>query len=125
MIAWLLEGEVAPGDTIQFEWIVQVDPAYQGVLVNWLRITTEAELEDRLSEPTAEVIETLGRLSGDIVVLGVAGKMGPTLARMARRASDAAGVPRRVIGVARYDTSAAVDCTTYIIIPRRAWPLGV
>jgi nucleoside-diphosphate-sugar epimerase len=65
-------------------------------------IETEAQLETWLSEPTAEVIETLGRLSGDLVLLGVAGKMGPTLARMAKRASDAAGVRRRVIGVARF-----------------------
>ncbi|HKB06310.1 MAG TPA: NAD-dependent epimerase/dehydratase family protein [Gemmataceae bacterium] len=65
-------------------------------------IRTEAELDDRLSEPTPEVVATLGRLAGDIIVLGIAGKMGPTLARMARRASDAAGVRRRVIGVARF-----------------------
>ena len=44
----------------------------------------------------------MGRLEGDLMVLGVGGKIGPTLARMARRASDAAGVPRRVIGVARF-----------------------
>src|SRR5205814_3110230 len=42
------------------------------------------------------------RLEGDLLVLGVAGKMGPSLARMARRASDAAGVDRRIIGVARF-----------------------
>lgn len=66
------------------------------------RIETETQLEDWLSEPTAEVIETLGRLPGDLVLLGVAGKMGPTLARMAKRANDAAGVRRRVIGVARF-----------------------
>lgn len=65
-------------------------------------IRTEAELDDRLSEPTPGVIETLGRLPGDVVFLGVAGKMGPTLARMAKRASDAAGVTRRVIGVSRF-----------------------
>ena len=41
-------------------------------------IRTEAELDDRLSEPTPGVIETLARLPGDIVFLGVAGKMGPT-----------------------------------------------
>jgi nucleoside-diphosphate-sugar epimerase len=68
-------------------------------------IETEAQLEDLLSEPTDDVIETLGRLPGDILVLGVAGKMGPTLARMARRASDAAGVPRRVIGVSRFSSA--------------------
>jgi nucleoside-diphosphate-sugar epimerase len=65
-------------------------------------IATEEDLERRLSEPTAEVIETLGRLPGDLILLGVAGKMGPSLARMARRATDAAGVRRRIIGVARF-----------------------
>lgn len=65
-------------------------------------IKTEERLEDLLSEPTPEVVAALGRLPGDIVVLGVSGKMGPSLARMARRASDAAGVERRVIGVARF-----------------------
>jgi nucleoside-diphosphate-sugar epimerase len=69
---------------------------------NGLAIESEEQLEDLLSEPTAEVVETLGRLEGDIVVLGVGGKMGPTLARMAKRASDAAGVRRRVIGVSRF-----------------------
>jgi nucleoside-diphosphate-sugar epimerase len=44
------------------------------------------------------------RVHGDLVVLGVAGKMGPTLARMARRAIDAAGVSGRVIGVSRFSS---------------------
>ena len=61
------------------------------------------DLEDRLSAPTEGVIETLGRLEGDLIVLGVAGKMGPTLARMARRAFDQLGSSRRVIGVARFN----------------------
>jgi nucleoside-diphosphate-sugar epimerase len=63
------------------------------------RISGVEQLEDMLSEPTEGVIETLGALEGDIIVLGVGGKMGPSLARMAKRASDAAGVRRRVIGV--------------------------
>jgi len=63
------------------------------------RIAGVEQLEDMLSEPTEGVTETLGRLEGDIVVLGVGGKMGPSLARMAKRASDAAKVSRRVIGV--------------------------
>jgi nucleoside-diphosphate-sugar epimerase len=50
-------------------------------------------------------VETLGRLKGDLVVLGVAGKMGPSLARMARRASDLAGIRRRIIGVARFSSA--------------------
>jgi nucleoside-diphosphate-sugar epimerase len=44
----------------------------------------------------------MARIEGDLIVLGASGKMGPTLARMARRASDAAGVRRRILGVARF-----------------------
>ena len=58
-----------------------------------------------LSRPTPGVIETLGRIDGDILVLGVGGKIGPSLARMAKRASKAAGTRRRVIGVARFSTA--------------------
>lgn len=65
-----------------------------------------AELEDLLSEPTEGAIRTLGALDGDILIVGVGGKMGPTLARMAKRASETAGVNRRVIGVARFSSPA-------------------
>jgi nucleoside-diphosphate-sugar epimerase len=59
-------------------------------------------LDDLLSEPSERAVETLARLEGDILLLGVGGKMGPTLARMAKRASEAAGVRRRVLGAARF-----------------------
>ena len=36
------------------------------------------DLEDRLSTPTEGALETVARLEGDIIFLGVAGKMGPT-----------------------------------------------
>ncbi len=52
------------------------------------------QLEDMLSAPPPGVIETFQKLDGDLIVLGVAGKMGPTLARMALRAADAAGKRR-------------------------------
>lgn len=61
-------------------------------------------LEDLLSTPTAGAIDTVRRTDGDFIVLGVGGKMGPTLSRMIRRAADAAGVKRRVIGVSRFST---------------------
>jgi len=66
------------------------------------RIEDVEQLEELLSRPTPEVIDLMRRLEGDVIVLGVGGKIGPSLARMARRASDAAGVRRRVIGVARF-----------------------
>jgi len=68
------------------------------------RIENVEQLEELLSEPTVGAIESMGQLQGDLIILGVGGKMGPTLARMARRASDAAGVRRRVIGVARFSS---------------------
>jgi nucleoside-diphosphate-sugar epimerase len=76
------------------------------------RIATVDALEDALSEPTPGVIESLGRLEGDIVILGAGGKMGPSLACMARRASDAAGTKRRVIAVSRFSSSDTVKRLT-------------
>jgi hypothetical protein len=75
-------------------------PALQPFAVD--RIENVDHLEALLSEPTAQAVEALGRVEGDLMLLGVGGKMGPTLARMARRASDQAGVGRRIIGVARF-----------------------
>jgi nucleoside-diphosphate-sugar epimerase len=66
------------------------------------RIADVEQLELLLSEPTEAAVAAMGRLDGDLIVLGVAGKMGPTLARMAQRASERAGVTRRIIGVARF-----------------------
>ncbi|MCR2822060.1 NAD-dependent epimerase/dehydratase family protein [Lederbergia panacisoli] len=65
---------------------------------------TIAELEEYLSKPSLELIEQIGALEGDILILGVGGKMGPTLAKMAKRAIDSAGVEKRVIGVSRFST---------------------
>jgi nucleoside-diphosphate-sugar epimerase len=71
------------------------------------RIESVDELEDVLSEPTPGLIQDMKRITGDIIVLGAGGKMGPGLARMARRASDAAGTKRRIIGVSRFADPAA------------------
>jgi nucleoside-diphosphate-sugar epimerase len=68
-------------------------------------IANIAELEALLSDPPPYVVDAMRQNEGDLIVLGVAGKMGPTLARMARRASDLAGSTRRVIGVARFSSA--------------------
>ena len=70
----------------------------------WAAVESVEQLEDLLSEPTESVRETLARLDGDLVFLGVGGKMGPTLARMAKRADQANGTRRRVLGVSRFST---------------------
>jgi len=64
--------------------------------------TSEAALEDALSAPSPGTLDALRSTPGDIVVLGAAGKMGPTLARMARRALDALGRRDRVVAVSRF-----------------------
>ncbi len=64
----------------------------------------EAELDERLSRPDAGVLEVLRQLPGDLLVLGAGGKMGPSLARMARRALDQLGRRDRVIAASRFGT---------------------
>ena len=66
------------------------------------RFEDEAALDDALTTPSDALRSDLAAVPGDIVVLGVAGKMGPTLARLAKRAAP----DRRVIGVARFSDPA-------------------
>ena len=62
------------------------------------RFTGVDELEAFLSQPDPALCADLAAADGDILILGVGGKMGPTLARLARNAAP----QRRVIGVARF-----------------------
>lgn len=71
-----------------------------------MMIRSEAELEERLSRPSEADKAFMRELEGDLLILGVAGKMGPSLARRARRAADEAGVRKRIIGVARFSNPA-------------------
>jgi nucleoside-diphosphate-sugar epimerase len=57
-----------------------------------------AALDDLLCRPSQALIDDLRKVDGDIMVLGVAGKMGPTLAGLAKAALP----DRRIIGVARF-----------------------
>jgi len=74
-------------------------------MMNPQAITTEAALEDLLSEPYPEDIEFARTLDGDILVLGAGGKMGPTLVRRICRASGAANEPWNVYAVSRFSTA--------------------
>jgi nucleoside-diphosphate-sugar epimerase len=59
-------------------------------------------LEQELLKPSDALIADMKALRGDIILLGVAGKMGPSMARLARQATEMAGVKRRIIGVSRF-----------------------
>jgi nucleoside-diphosphate-sugar epimerase len=65
-------------------------------------ITSEAELEEALSRPSAADVAAAKVLDGNLLILGAGGKMGPSLARLAKRASEEAGCERRVVAVARF-----------------------
>lgn len=65
-------------------------------------IRTLKELEERLSRPTASDISAIPELDGDLLILGAGGKMGPSLALLARRAADQARVEKRIIAVSRF-----------------------
>ena len=70
-------------------------------------IPDEATLDEVMSRPSPGLIESIARGSGDLLVLGAGGKMGPTTARMARRAFEAAGRNGEVIAVSRFSDPAA------------------
>ncbi len=87
------------------------------------RFDDVAALEEFMTRPSAPLIEDMTRVSGDIVVLGVGGKMGPTLARMAKRAAPG----KRVIGVARFSApllrsqleSHGIECISADLLDRK------
>jgi nucleoside-diphosphate-sugar epimerase len=66
--------------------------------------SSDDELDDLLSTPRADTVAALDRCPGDVIILGAGGKMGPTLARMVRRATRD---DRRVIAVSRWSSPAA------------------
>ena len=66
------------------------------------KIENESALEEHLSRPDKETIELFERLDGDIIFLGIAGKIGPSLAHMAKQACAKAGINKRIIGVSRF-----------------------
>jgi nucleoside-diphosphate-sugar epimerase len=68
------------------------------------KIADEEQLEELISRPGKEVIAMFSRIDGDIMFLGISGKIGPTLARMAKRACDEAGVKKKMFGVSLFDS---------------------
>lgn len=72
-------------------------------------VNTEEELEERLSRPSDADRAAMSSLDGDLLILGAGGKMGPSLARLARRAAPS----KRIIAVARFtsrDLTKQLEC---------------
>ena len=88
------------------------------------RFDSVDEMEDFMTRPSEALVADLAATPGDIMVLGVGGKMGPTLARLAKRAAPG----KKVIGVARFSeqgvreelTRAGVDTIPADLLDRMA-----
>lgn len=80
-------------------------------------------LEDVMTSPNQQVIADFGGLEGDLIILGVGGKIGPTLARLAKRSAP----DKRIIGVARFSekglrnklTDWGVECIEADLLDRK------
>ena len=73
---------------------------------SFLSLETDAALDEQMSRPSDALIRLMPSLKDGILILGVGGKMGPTLARTAKRAATAAGLDIPVIGVSRFSDPA-------------------
>lgn len=65
---------------------------------------TVEQLEQQMNTPSLRLIEDIKKLTGDIMILGVGGKMGPTMAKLAKNAIDEASLNKRIIGVSRFSS---------------------
>ncbi|MSU37297.1 MAG: NAD(P)-dependent oxidoreductase [Pedosphaera sp.] len=65
-------------------------------------IRDESELEACLTQPRPELVDFIRSVSSPLLILGAGGKMGPTLAVLAKRAAQRAGHPLEVVAVSRF-----------------------
>ena len=69
-------------------------------------IVDERELDEMLSRPREADRKALKEMRGDLMLLGAGGKMGPSLAMLARRAAEESSFKGRVIAVSRFADAA-------------------
>ena len=67
------------------------------------------DLDDFMTTPSDSLIETIKKMAGDFLILGAGGKMGISLAILAKHASDEAGLSKRIVAVSRFSNKAAQD----------------
>ena len=65
------------------------------------RFESIRQLEEFMSSPSEALVEYWKHLDGDVMIIGAGGKIGPTMAMMAKRAADMAGVHKEIIAVDR------------------------
>ena len=71
------------------------------------KIQNEEDLDEFLSRPSPDLVKMMERLEGDLIILGIGGKMGSTLGRLAVRAFEITGSKQKVLGVSRFSDMVA------------------
>ncbi|WP_313131215.1 NAD-dependent epimerase/dehydratase family protein [Anaerocolumna sp.] len=69
----------------------------------------EDSLNEKLTNPSQKLISGMSKISGDILILGAGGKMGPTLAILANNAIKAAKGNNKVIAVSRFTDPVVIN----------------
>ncbi len=64
---------------------------------------TSSEILELMTRPSERLMKDMITLNDDIMILGAGGKIGPSLAIMAKRAFDGAGIKKRVVAVSLFD----------------------
>src|SRR5687768_5867764 len=72
-------------------------------------IESEDALDEVLTTPRPELVRFIKTLASPLLILGAGGKMGPSLAVLAKRAADEAGHPLEVIAASRFSDAASRD----------------
>lgn len=70
-------------------------------------LLTEDQLDERMTRPRPVLVDSIRSIQSPLVILGAGGKMGPSLAVLARRAADEACVPLEIVSVSRFSNPAA------------------
>ncbi|MBN7813488.1 NAD(P)-dependent oxidoreductase [Algoriphagus sp. H41] len=65
------------------------------------------ELEKKLAQPSADLVADMAKIEGDILLLGIGGKMGPSMGKLAVAAAKASGSEKRIVGVSRFSDAKA------------------
>src|SRR5258708_40124140 len=87
------------------------------------RVRDVEHVEEVMAAPSPGVVEEFGNISGDLIILGAGGKIGPTLARLAKRAAPG----KRIVAVARFSeqglreqlVSCGIECITADLLDRK------
>ncbi|SFG40682.1 Nucleoside-diphosphate-sugar epimerase [Pontibacter chinhatensis] len=71
-------------------------------ILKQIRMKDLEKLEYELLSPSDKLLQDMAKIKGDIILLGIGGKMGPSMGKLARRAVEEAGLNKRIIGVSRF-----------------------